>query len=638
MKTLTKLYLALTLLLAHVCAFGQYDLNGSATRDNCRCYTLTKESKFETGSVWNSNKISLQDSFDFKFDIFFGCTDQNGADGMTFMLQPLNTSVGSPGEGLGFQGVSPGIAVTMDTWRNPALNDPDFDHISIQVNGNSRHDGSELGGPIRISATSDNVEDCKWHVLRVVWKPADSTMTVYFDNVKRLSVTKDIVKDIFSNDPMVYWGFTGSTGDNFNLQQFCTRLDPEFKTSSSNNTTCVGKPIQFLNESESFAKIIRWEWHFGDGNISYDENPLHTYSAPGFYQAKLIITGFDGCTSDTLKRVITVGDRPVASFSVLDTCRLLQPRISTPPPIPNTKAAWFVNGNLAGTTGIPDLRGLPTGNYRLQQVVSSSFDCPADTLEQIFTLHPGPQIATTVTDACINQSLNFSASQTDAVTTVSKWTWTLGDGTVSSVQNPTHTYTARGRMPVRTWAVSTLGCTSDTVLKFVEVVRPFASAGRDTIVYINQPFQLNGIGQGRFLWSPATYLSSDSIRNPIAQLPVDQQYVLQVKTNDGCVSRDTINIKVTKLLGVFIPTAFTPNGDGLNDFIHPRYYGVKRLISFSVFNRWGQQVFATNNTNGIWDGTVNGRKPATESFVWVVRAEDMAGVIKEEKGTILLIR
>lgn len=638
MKTLSKLYLALFLLLCSSLSAQQYVINGSATKDNCRCYTLTQEKKFETGSVWNAQKISLSNSFDFKFDVYFGCSDDFGADGMTFMLQPLNTNVGTPGEGMGFEGVKPGVAVTMDTWLNSKLSDPTYDHIAIQLNGNVAHDGTELAGPLSISATSNNVEDCKWHTLRILWDAPTKTMTVFFDEVQRLNLIKDFTQDVFGGDPNVFWGFTGATGDNYNLQQFCTRLEPRFKTSSANNTTCVGSPLQFFNQSESFARIASLQWIFGDGDTSYAENPVHTYKSPGLYETKMVITGFDGCTSDTLRRIITVGARPKSDFTANDTCAFLQPRITLGASVPNTRWEWYLNGTLLSSGATPNLRGLPAATYTLQQVSKSAFECPADTLAQSFTLHKNPQISTSVSDACINQQVTFTAKQTDSATTINGWYWTLGDGTSSTVQNPAHTYTQRGRVAVRTWAQSALGCTSDTVVKTVEVIRPFANAGRDTIVYVNEPFRLNGIGQGKFLWMPANNLSANNIPNPVVTLSADQQYVLQVSTNDGCISKDTINIKVTKLLGVFIPNAFTPNGDGLNDYIHPRYYGVKRLIYFTVFNRWGQKVYSTNSMKAIWDGSTNGAKLGTETFVWVIRAEDMTGQIKEEKGTILLIR
>src|SRR5215212_529859 len=112
-------------------SFSQYILNGSASQNSCNCYTLTNAVNWQSGSVWNSIKIDLNNSFDFHFNVYLGCQDGNGADGIVFILQPLSTSIGTGGEGMGFQGIQPSIGITLDTWQNAGLSDPAFDHISI---------------------------------------------------------------------------------------------------------------------------------------------------------------------------------------------------------------------------------------------------------------------------------------------------------------------------------------------------------------------------------------------------------------------------------------------------------------------------------------------------------------------------
>src|SRR5207249_10487496 len=191
-------------------SFSQYILNGSASKNNCNCYTLTTEKITQSGSVWNSSKINLNNSFDFHFNVFLGCKDLSGADGIVFILQPISTSVGTTGEGMGFEGVSPSVGISLDTWQNFNRNDPAYDHISIQLNGNITH-GNDLAGPIPASATSDNIEDCKWHVFRIAWDATTKTLSTYFDGQFRLEAQYDFVKDVFNNDPMVYWGFSGAT-------------------------------------------------------------------------------------------------------------------------------------------------------------------------------------------------------------------------------------------------------------------------------------------------------------------------------------------------------------------------------------------------------------------------------------------
>ncbi|HRO75684.1 MAG TPA: hypothetical protein PLP27_06015, partial [Crocinitomicaceae bacterium] len=116
--------------------FAQYVINGNSTQDNCNCYTLTPDVGTQYGSVWNVNKISLNNSFDFNFTVFLGHNDA-GADGIAFVLQPISTSVGSSGGGLGFGGITPSLGVTIDTYQNAG--DPSYDHIAYQKNGDVDH-------------------------------------------------------------------------------------------------------------------------------------------------------------------------------------------------------------------------------------------------------------------------------------------------------------------------------------------------------------------------------------------------------------------------------------------------------------------------------------------------------------------
>ncbi len=112
---------------------AQYTVNGDAFSTSCRCYTLTTSTpNSQSGSVWNNNRIDLRQSFDFYFLVNLGCAD-DGADGIAFVLQPINTSAGSSGGGMGFSGIQPALGITMDTYNNGAIdNDPVFDHLAVQ--------------------------------------------------------------------------------------------------------------------------------------------------------------------------------------------------------------------------------------------------------------------------------------------------------------------------------------------------------------------------------------------------------------------------------------------------------------------------------------------------------------------------
>ena len=134
----------------------------------------------------------MNDPFDFIFNVYLGCNDGNGADGMVFILQPLSANLGAVGEGMGFLGVNPSVGIALDTWQNSNLNDQSFDHISIQLNGNSNH-ASDLAGPVQASGNSINIEDCKWHTLRISWDPSTHWIRAYFDNVLRVQAQIDLI-------------------------------------------------------------------------------------------------------------------------------------------------------------------------------------------------------------------------------------------------------------------------------------------------------------------------------------------------------------------------------------------------------------------------------------------------------------
>src|SRR4051812_17290912 len=96
---------------------AQYQVNGNASSLGGGCYQLTPNTTNQVGSVWNTSLIDLTNAFDFTFSVNLGCSD-GGADGICFGLQPVSTSVGISGNGMGLGGVSPSLGVYIDTYQN----------------------------------------------------------------------------------------------------------------------------------------------------------------------------------------------------------------------------------------------------------------------------------------------------------------------------------------------------------------------------------------------------------------------------------------------------------------------------------------------------------------------------------------
>lgn len=168
-----------------------------------------------------------------------------------------------------------------------------------------------------------------------------------------------------------------------------------------------------------------------------------------------------------------------------------------------------------------------------------------------------------------------------------------------------------------------------------------ASTGmRDTSIVAGQPLQLNGTGGNVFVWTPSDGLSNPFIANPIATPDRDIEYKLLVTAQPpGCSGRDSVRIKVYKLPpSIYVPTAFSPNGDGTNDILKPIALGIRSLTYFRIYNRFGQLIFFTNQINKGWDGRFKGNPQDPATFVWQAEAITWDGKIIRLKGSVVLIR
>ncbi|CAN5629061.1 hypothetical protein BH10BAC2_BH10BAC2_13740 [soil metagenome] len=188
------------------------------------------------------------------------------------------------------------------------------------------------------------------------------------------------------------------------------------------------------------------------------------------------------------------------------------------------------------------------------------------------------------------------------------------------------------------------GCPKPAIdtIKIVVLSKVPAFAGRDTSVVINQPLQLNGSGGTTYNWSPPAGLSSVNIPNPVAlySLPGEGiRYRLMVSIENGCADSSFITVKVYKTLpSVFVPTGFTPNGDGKNDILRPIITGIQRVELFNIYNRWGQLIFTTSENGKGWNGSINGMPQQAGTYVWMVKAIDYNGAPYFQKGTVTIVR
>lgn len=518
---------------------AQFFLNGSARMLDENCFELTPNELNSSGSIWNAEKINLNESFQVIMKIFLGCEDVDGADGIVFGFQPLNTSIGGLGGGIGFQDIVPSIGIEFDTWQNNFLSDPFYDHIAIIRDGDVDHStANNLAGPVQAGASPD-VEDCLFHELRVNWDANTTTLEVYFDCELRLTYTIDIVNDIFDGDPEVFWGFTSATGGARNSHQVCFNYTT-FLDELQDQVMCPGGQVELRAR----------------GGTQYNWTPSAGLSDP------------------------TIAN-PVAS------------------PAQTTDY----------TVEILDPCGFPLFNDVTVEVAGDSvfFDLGPDTM------------------LCSGEQLHL-----DVTTPTATYQWSNG------ITTPQVTVDMEGTYAVTVTRTDTF-CISSDKIRVGVVPTPSVDLGPDLDLCEGESAVL------RSGFQPADYRWQDGSTQD--SLVVNQSGDYQLTLSNVCgTASDLVSVVIGNCNEVYIPNAFSPNDDGINDFFTIQDGGDVTLIHlFQIFDRWGNLVFEEadfmpNDYRTSWDGKVRGKLAQPGVYTYLLELSFRDGKRQVFSGGVNLVR
>jgi gliding motility-associated-like protein len=169
------------------------------------------------------------------------------------------------------------------------------------------------------------------------------------------------------------------------------------------------------------------------------------------------------------------------------------------------------------------------------------------------------------------------------------------------------------------------------------------SVGGDTAISIGEMLQLDASdvdnsGFTQYEWSPAVGLNNPMIADPIANISENVTYTVTATTSVGCLGTAIKEVKVYQRPDIYMPNAFTPNGDGHNDVFRAVAVGIRTFNYLVVYNRWGAEVFHTTDPEAGWNGFLNGTLQPSGTYVWAVSGVDYEGRLVQHKGTVMLIR
>lgn len=413
---------------------------------------------------------------------------------------------------------------------------------------------------------------------------------------------------------------------------------------------CTGFTVEFDNNS---SNAIGYVWTFGEpGNadLSYDAFPTWTYPAPGTYEVELIALGDFQCP-DT-----------VSVF--YEVAWLLEPFFDTPDPEcfgehsfdfevvgvtdPNASISWnYGPGNAIIEAGA-SLQGVTfpeSGTYTVEVVVTAEgcerdFESEVEVLsDPVVNFTGGPAVG------CPPLPVTFqNLSQTE---TAASYSWNFGDGTTSSMPNPTHVYEVPGTYTV-TLDMETSGfCVqqlTSTQSSFVEIY-PEPVAGfsiEPTLVDILNPlvrFDDLSSGAVQHFYNFGDGGSSTDASGVYVFQGAGAFDVVQTVINEyGCTDVAVGEVGVNGTM-FYAPSSFTPNNDGINDVWLPVATGLA-AFDCKVYNRWGEVIFHTTDVNEPWVGNVNGGEHYAPNgfYLYQIYLEDQLRIPATYSGQIQLFR
>jgi gliding motility-associated-like protein len=385
---------------------------------------------------------------------------------------------------------------------------------------------------------------------------------------------------------------------------------------------CDSTTITLINESRQVQYVNSFYWEFninGQTRRFSDWSPRISFPDTGYYRGVLWINKGEICYDSAFVDVI-IGSGLKADFKyAFDSCS------ASPVVLTNTTAASYfgvksIRWDLIDTVRTGLLNQI-THNYTtsgfktVKLTLTNRFGCTDDTIKR-FSWQPlvsNLKIDASNTEGCAPTKISFK-NLTVPFDTAYKIKWELGDGTTSTLLNPTHIYTREGTYPVKLTVANAIGCQISQILRGGISIHPKPKADFDftpKAVNIRQNFvrftDLSSSDVTNWSWTLGSQGYSN-LKSPTYTFK-DTGFVnlqLIVANTFSCADTATKSIYVEPFISYFLPTSFTPNYDGLNDeFAGAGYYESMKDFTITLTNRWGEVVFQSKNPAFSWNGKVN---------------------------------
>ncbi len=418
---------------------------------------------------------------------------------------------------------------------------------------------------------------------------------------------------------------------------------------------CEEDTVYFTNTSTGATS---YSWNFGDGSPAVTTtNPTHLFFTHAVQNVTLTAY-FAICSASITEHPNTYHMVQAAFTPVLDTIcagqnsTMVDASSAMYQTTPTTLAsyAWDygdgTTGTTPGTTPAPGHLYSQAGIYDVSLLVTDEFGCISVTDHNVYVLQLNIH-SWLDTTLCLRQPLPLDNYVTvyPALSDLTSFTylWTPGANLSSDTAaipffNAFGTYSFTVTVGLANTDFGACPATQTMVIHSV-LGKPVSHVTADATILYGDSYQLNADSQVYYWWRPDDgSLNNPNINDPIATPHVTTTYTVYGMDIYGCVDSAFVTIHVDSNTHHCIPSGFTPNGDGLNDVFRPVGIKFTNLLDFRVYNRWGQQIFYTNNPDVGWDGTFQGVPQDMGTYYYTIIVGEPGGTNVVYKGDVTLIR
>ncbi len=422
---------------------------------------------------------------------------------------------------------------------------------------------------------------------------------------------------------------------------------------------CQYDSVQFEDSSQiNFPDYIdQTITNFGDGSaFSSIRNPKHLYANDGSYNVSYITISNHGCIDDTSATAV-VYDVPIANFTNTTVCENTDPTafFNQSSVTNGSVVGWQWNFdepvNAVSTLPNPLHDYSEDGVFNVRLVVNTERGC-FDTIVHPVTVLAKPTTIFTsdITEDCSPACINFMDLSLSNATSITSWQWDLAGGDSSLLQNPSKCYSNTSNTTDSLFTIglitgNDLGCydtiqIEDYIASWHNPVADFEVNPELTNMYLSEiEFPNNSIGADFYDWNFGDDRFSVDFE-PIHTYRDTGTYTIEliVETIHGCKDTTYRSVRIDPVVSLFVPNAFTPNGDGDNDvFIFKQYAIIEETVDFKIFDKWGALIYYTDGFNP-WDGTYKGEPSKEDTYVYKIKCVDFFGNEHKKYGHVNLIR